>query len=309
MHSSDAQEKTLRRTRERYTLSVIQGNLVAIRQKPLIVIIVPLVTVFAGLTTLILLQVADEYNARNKRNCFLSQSLELAHSLDAAQESIHGENLDRLTLLASSNPPWSKGFTLADNTSFKVLLSLDDQILAISGIATYWDSRRSGSYWTSSIAIWEIHKQEDPICFLIPNKGPRDIEARGISADNRFVLVDQYGKDDALGECKGIRCTFVYDRIANQELEYKVGQDYDFKFDQGHHGMSSKGTALKGELCAHDRVTDVLLLHFVERLKTNECLTEIQLNSDKKFVVVTIETRVESAKYGRIEIWGIAENQ
>ena len=277
----------------------------AIRQKPLIVIIVLLVTVIAGLTTLILFQVADEHNSRNKLNCFLSQSLEPAHSLDAAQETIQGENLDRLTLLASSNPPWSKGFTVADNTSFKVLLSLDDQILAISGIATYWDSRRSGSYWYSSIAIWEINKQEDPICILIPNKGPRDIVARGISADNRFVLVNQYGKDDALGDCKGIRCSFVYDRIANQELEYKDELEYDFEFDQNQRGIRSKRTEFNGNFCAHDVATDDLLLHLVERLKTNECLTEIQLSSDRKFVVVTIETRVESAKYGRIEIWGL----
>ncbi len=277
------------------------------RQKVLILLIIPPVAITAIVFVLGLLLLTREQKSRSRPSCFLSKGLDISHSIDAAQEPINMDNIERLTRLASSHPPWSIGFSISDAAVFDVLLSFDDQMLVISGMSTFWDSRRSGSYWYSSIAIWEINKRVYPLCYLIPNKGPRHITAKGISADNRYVHFEQYGRDDSLGDCKGIRCFFVYDRISNQELEYTGDLEYLFETNQDQLRFHPTSADNRSGLCAHEIATDEFFRYFLEYLDRHECIESMIISSDRKFVVVLITTQGESGISGRIEIWGIVD--
>ena len=229
----------------------------------------------------------------------------MSYAVNVAQDTINLDKLDQLTLLASSNPPWSHGFNVADSTNLDVILSHDRQILVISGLASYWDSRKSGSYRYSSVAIWEVNKEEKPLCYLMPHQGPRHLVAEGISADNRYVLFDQRGLDISLGDCKGITCRFVFDRVTNQELKYTTDFKHLFETSQHQRRLLPKNADGKIKVCAHEIADDKVLRHFSNHLNDRECITAILFSSNRRLIFVLIETRIESATYGKIEIWGI----
>ncbi len=277
-----------------------------IGQKPASIVFRRLpIAIIAVICALVLIMFLKGRESRSRLDCFPSKDLDVSHAVDMAQETINLESLEQLTLLASSNKPWSSGFSVADPTKLGAILSPDDQILVISGIASYWDSRRSGSYWYSSIAIWEVNKKEDPLCYLIPRQGPRHVMARGISADNRYVLFDQHGLDNSLGDCKGITCRFVFDRVTNQELKYTTDFKHLFETDQHQRRLLPVNADGKRKVCAHGFAKDKLSRHFSDHLNNRECITAMLFSSDRRLVFVLIETRIESATYGRIEIWGI----
>ena len=240
------------------------------------------IAIIAVICALVLILLLEERTSSSRLNCVLSKGLDVSHAVDMAEETINLESIEQLTLFASSNPPRSNGFYVADSTKLDVILSPDGQILVISGMATSWDSRRSGSYWYSSIAIWEVKKEEDPLCYLIPNQGPRHVVAKGISADNRYVLFDQHGLDNSLGDCKGITCRFVFDRITNQELKYTTDLAHLFANSQDQFRLHPLNADGRTKVCAHEIVADELSRHFADHLNNRECITAMLFSSDRR---------------------------
>lgn len=277
-----------------------------ISQKPISIVFSRLlIAIIAVICALVLIVYLKERESSNRINCFPSKYVDVSYAVDMAQETISLESLEQLTLLASSNKSWSRGFSVADSTKLAAIPSPDGQMLVISGIVSYWDSRRSGSYWYSSIAIWEVNKEEEPLCYLIPRQGPRHVMARRISADNRYVLFDQQGLDNSLGDCKGITCRFVFDRVTNQELKYTTDLEHLFEKGQHQRRLLPVNADGRSKVCEFENATDELSRHFSNHLNNGECITAMTLSSDHRLLFVLIETSVESTKYGRIEIWGI----
>ena len=277
-----------------------------ISQKPISIVFRRLlIAIIAVICALVLIVQLKERESSRRFNCFPSKNVDVSFAVDMAQETINLESLEQLTLLASSNRPWSRGIGLADSTDLAAIPSPDGQMLVISGMPSYWDSRRSGSYWFSSIAIWEFNKVEEPLCYLIPDQGPRHVMARRISADNRYVLFDQRGLDNSLGDCKGFTCRFVFDRVTNQELKYTTDLEYLFETGQRQRRLLPVNADGRSRVCALENATDELSRHFSNHLNDGECITAMTLSSDHRLLFVLFETTVESARYGRIEIWGI----